>query len=263
MAIEASTRRNIRRDRRVQGETWRRTYNKYFSDDEVMNDFWDCLSPFVQNLPQSPKILYAGSGPGLLGEHVVKKLQGMGFNPRLTLVDASGEQLKANKNGETRKVHQDLLNLGMGEKFDLIIMRSTLDYFSDKKSQVKVLRRLRSHLSKGGFFVNQCASLPTKTERNIADEAYSHFVARHFQWHGDVPYLYGKAGFPKVRRIGFARPLLVTQNEHYRRYQLTENQVEKIRRTLSKMSEKARKNLSPTQGGYYMRFSFPIYLAVK
>lgn len=259
------TKRNLMKDSRVQGRKWLSTYGSYFSSEKILDEFCDMALHRSSQLPKNLNILYVGSASGLLGEQLARKLREKGFNPSLTLVDASKQHLAENRSHETEKINADLLTLNLKRKFDLAIMRSTLDYFPCKAIQIRVLKMIKAHLKKGGLFFNQCASLPTKTERNAADSVYClpSFGRRHFQLHLEVKGLYEKAGFSSVRRVGFASPLEITEKEHVERYGLQKPDVEKVRRILSSLPKNKRKNLKTTKTGYKMKFTFPVYVARK
>ncbi|MEW5955363.1 MAG: class I SAM-dependent methyltransferase [Candidatus Micrarchaeota archaeon] len=139
MRLSQATRVNLARDRRVLGKAWGRVYSKYFSDRRVLDSFVGACSSIAAKLPSEPTVLYVCSGTGLLGGYLSEYLRRKGFAPRLTLVDASAKQLRENKNRTTEKIAADLLNLRLGRKFDLIIMRSSLDYFPSANEQVKAL----------------------------------------------------------------------------------------------------------------------------
>ncbi len=72
----------------------------------------------------------------------------------------------------TKKICCDLLNMNLNKKFDLIIMRSALDYFPTVKIQIDILKILKKHLKKDGIFINQPAYIPDKRERNIISNIY-------------------------------------------------------------------------------------------
>ncbi len=261
--IHSVSKRNLSADRRVLGKPWKKTYRGYFGRRLVMRQFVDAVLPKIPK-KRELRILYAGSGTGALGEELVEALGKKGITAKLTLLDASQEQLSQNSNPKTRKIQGDLLTAQMKELFDVIIMRSTLDYFPSKELQVRVLSRLRNWLAKGGVFFNQAASLPTISERNLADRIYRsnpNIGQRHFQAAQDISAIYQKAGFEKPRKIGDADALELTQTEHEQRYGVSKSQIRQIQRLIQKKPQA--KHLKVTAQGYRLRFGFPIYAARK
>lgn len=261
MKLSMLSKENLKRDRRVLGKGWQTVYGNYFSNKRVTSAFISASKPFLHRLPGNAAVLYVCSGTGLLGESVCAYLRKIGKTPTLTIVDASPDQLRQNKHPLTQKIRQDALFLDLGRKFDLIIMRSSLDYFPTKQLQTKVLARVRRHLNPGGVFINQCAAFPSLQERNIADAIYAStpkIGRRHFQCPSEVPQLYDRAGL-KARLIGNAPSLKLTHQDHCTRYGLTDAEVEKIRGVIR--SAPKTPNIRPTGKGYVINCTFPIYAA--
>ncbi len=266
MPLSSVALQNLHRDRHVLGAAWLSTYNRYFSDERVFDAFIHAARPVLEKLPGRPRILYAGSASGELGERIANFLRERGKKPELTLVDVSREHLALNTNPSTRRILRDVLDLDLSEKFDLAIMRSTLDYFPTPDLQVAVLKRIHKHLAPGGVFLNQATSLPSKTERDLANAVYAttpKIGRRHFQWKGDLPFLYRKAGFENFTHVGEAPSLTITNQEHAERYRVSKKEIAKIRRVISSVRAARRPNLHLTREGYRMRWVFPIYAARK
>jgi len=263
--LSVITRQNVYRDRRVQGREWKNVYGGYFSDERVINSFLRACEPLVEKLPREPSILYVCSGTGLLGERLCAFLRKRGFAPRLTLVDSSEKQLRQNMNPRTEKIVGDLLRLRLGgRKFDLIIMRSSLDYFYSPSLQRRALKRVASLLKLGGVFVNQCCCFPTLKERALACRMRllsSKIGRRLFHWPPELPLLYRAAGFEELRKIGEAPPLRLTEKDHVARYGVTREEIAKIRCLIRRVSKGRFRNVRVTQSGYETLEYFPIYAA--
>lgn len=261
MEVEHQSKMNLIRDKNVVGSPWKKTYKGYFGNKKNVDLFVKKILPFIPK-KKTLNILYAASANGLIGESLIKKLNKKGNANRLTLVDISKEHLKENKNKKTRKVLQDITNLKLNETFDVILMRSSLDYFSSEKMQIKVLKNIRKHLKEDGVFFNQAASMPTIVERNLANRIYTsnkRIGRRHFQCKDDVKQIYAKAGFKKFKKIGDAPVLLIADKEHRERYNLNDQQVERIRKLINKIPKRKRPSIKLIKEGYKMRFVFPIY----
>lgn len=257
------SRQNLRRDSRVLGKSWNRVYGNYFSNLKVIHLFIASSAPLLRRLPLNTSVLYLCGGTGLLGEAFCAYLKHIGKNPSLTLVDASPEQLRQNRNQRTRKIKQDVLFLDLGEKFDVVLMRSSLDYFPRKGLQVQVLKRVARHLKPGGIFLNQSAAFPSIAERNLADTIYASNAKigkRHFQCPPEISGLYRKAGL-RVKLIGHAPILKLNEEDHRKRYGLTNSEVEKIRQIIK--NQPRTKAIKITKKGYEINCSFPIYAARK
>ena len=244
---------NLEKDEKVLGREWLKTYNNYFSDEENIQIFIKSVKPFLPN--KELKILYVGSASGLLGEKLVDSL----CKGELTLVDISQKHLDQNKNDKTRKICCDLLNMDLHEKFDLIIMRSSLDYFSSEKLQVTVLEIIKNHLEKDGLFINQPAYVSSLKDRDILSEIYNETEKignRYFQ-SADLDSIYRKAGLDKFKKIGAGKDLLLTEKEHIERYKIDKEDIDKIQKIIGKDSDSAQE----TEHGYILKFEFPIFLA--
>ena len=263
MKIKHHSKMNPLRDNKVLGAHWKQTYNGYFGNRKNSALFVAKILPFLPKKKQLD-ILYPASASGLVGESLVKKLKQKGVDSKLTLVDISKKHLKENKNSKTRKILQDITDLELDKKFDVILMRSSLDYFSSEKLQIRVLRNIRKHLKEEGVFFNQAASMPSLTERKLADKIYASnkkIGRRHFQCKADVKKLYIKSGFKKFKKIGNAPILLVTEKEHAKRYGFNSQQIVKIKELVAKVPEKKRPKIQTTKEGYKISFVFPIYAA--
>src|SRR3989344_8069421 len=158
MSLEI-TRYNLEKDKNVLGKEWLSTYGGYFSDKENIELFINAVRPILPD--KKLDILYVMSASGLLGEKLIETL-GKGS---LTIVDVSREHLDENKNPKTRKIHGDVLELDLEEMFDVVIMRSSMDYFSSKFLQVKLLEVIKKHLKPDGIFINQPAYIADVEER--------------------------------------------------------------------------------------------------
>ncbi len=261
--MESMSKANLLCDKRVLGKHWKKTYKGYFGSRKNMQIF------VAQLLPYTPKnkelrILYPGSGSGFLGEELAKELEKRKAKAHLWLIDFSKEHLGQNSNPKTKKILGDILKVKLAKKFDLIIMRSTLDYFWNEKSQIRVLKKLKKWLAPDGIFFNQAASMPSTIQRNLADRIYrsnKRIGQRHFQCSSDIAKIYRKGSFDKLKKIGDAPAMVITEKEHCERYGISKKQISKIQKIIEKIPAKKRPNIKITKTGYSMKFVFPIYLA--
>jgi hypothetical protein len=243
----------LERDKNVLGKEWLSTYGNWFSDEENIQLFIDAVKPILPD--RALDILYVASASGLLGERFVESL-GRGT---LTIVDMSQKHLDENKNPKTIKICSDLLEMDLGKKFDVIIMRSALDYFPSRLLQVSVLKILKNHLIEGGLFVNQPAYISDPEERAQMSEAYTSIdkIGNRLFQSSDLDLLYTEAGFGMIRKIGESKDMNLTEQEHIERYELTSEEVARIQTILGGKGN----NFEVTEQGYRMRFEFPIFLA--
>ncbi len=243
------------------GKNWGKVYGGYFSGKKALNAFVKDIRKILKKLPANCKVLYVCSGTGLLGEYICNYLRAIGKNPSLTIVDVSQEQLKENRNSNTRKINRDVRYLQLGEKFDLIIMRSSLHYFPSAELQVRILKQIVKHLKSRGFFVNQCVVFSSMKERNLANHCRPLKMGkRRFLCTADVPILYTKAGLA-IKLIGHAPPILITSRHHVERYGLLRSEVSEIIQAISKVPAALRPNIKITRTGYLFCEEFPIYVA--
>ena len=244
---------NLEKDKRVQGKDWFSTYGNYFADEENIASF---VQTIKSHLPDKElTILYAGSASGLLGERLLSNL-GKGS---LTLVDMSQEHLNANTNPNTEKILGDLLELDLGRKFDLILMRSSLDYFPTRALQVQVLKIIKSHLQDGGVLINQPAYISDVHERDLISGAYNagDKIGKRLFQSTDIGSLYEAAGLEQPVKIGDGKIMYLTEKDHIKRYGLNPDDVAVIQGIL----KGAVQNAQVTKDGYSMKFEFPIFLA--
>ena len=263
--IDARSEFNLIRDKNVLGSEWLRTYNGYFGDRKNIELFIRKILPNIRKKKRL-RILYPCSASGILGENLAKRLREKGVSTELVLVDISKDHLRENRNPKTKKILADIAGLDLGQLFDIIIMRSSLDYFPGEKLQIRVLSNLNRHLCKDGVFFNQAASMPSIIERDLADRIYKsnqRMGRRHFQCKADIEKLYKAAGFGKLKEIGNGTPLLLTEKEHAKRYEINETQVERIQKIICEVPAEKRPNIRATKKGYEMKFVFPMYAAWK
>lgn len=251
--ISTIARNNLKKDKNVLGKKWLKTYNNYFSDKDNIQRFIEVIKPLLAD--KELDILYVASASGLLGEELVKSLK----RGRLTIVDISKKHLEENKNKKTKKVCFDLLKMDLDKKFDLIIMRSSLDYFPSQKLQVSVLKNIKKHLKKDGIFINQPAYISNLDERHQMSDIYNKtrkIGNRHFQ-SSDLHVLYEKAGFSNFKKIGEGKALRLTEKEHVERYEIDERDIKKIQNIIGEDCT----SMKITKSGYKLNFRFPIFFA--
>lgn len=246
---------NLIKDKNVQGKDWLLTYGNYFSDEENIQMFIDAVKPFLDD--REIDILYVGSASGLLGEKLITSL-GSG---QLTLVDISQKHLDDNTNPKTIKVCADLLELNLGKKFDLIIMRSSLDYFPTRALQVQALKIIKKHLLPNGLFINQPAYIPVLDERDLVSDIYNRTskIGDRFFQSVDLEEIYLDAGFQVSQKIGEGKIMNLTERDHIQRYELTAEEVKTIQDMISE--KEGSQYVAVTDGGYSLKFEFPIFLS--
>ena len=244
---------NLSKDKNVLGKNWLKTYNNYFSDEENIKHFADVVLSFLPK--KKLNILYAASASGLLGEELIRHLD----SAKLTLVDVSQKHLAENTNINTKKICCDLLDMDLGEKFDLIIMRSSLDYLPNREFQIQVLKNIKRHLEDGGTFINQPAYISDKKDRDIMSQIYNmtESIGNRFFQSSDLEDIYNEAGFHNFQKIGDGKDLILTDQEHVERYNISQEDILKIRDLIGVGSY----NMRITESGYELRFEFPIFLA--
>ncbi len=249
------TKYNLEKDKKVLGKKWLTTYGGWFSDEENIQNFIDSAQPFIPKGDIS--ILYVASASGLLGERLIVKL-GRGH---LTIVDIGEEHLKENKNPLTIKIKADLLNLDLKKQFDLIIMRSSLDYFPSSDLQIKVLKNIVQHMTPHGVFINQPAFIEDLEERNCISRAYNsnNKIGKRFFQSSDLPFIYSKSGLSSPKKIGEGKIMEINQKDHIDRYDISDDDIDVMKNELKDVKNSA----MVTNTGYIMKFSFPIFLSYK
>jgi len=265
--VHKITEQNLLRDRHVLGKGWNGTYGGYFSDLTIANRFVDAAVPhFFKKGNKNIDIVYACAGNGFLGEVFCQRLQELGANPSLTLIEASKEHLAQNANSKTHKINADLLEVKLARQFDVAIMRSSLDYFPTNQLQREALRCIARHLKPGGVLFNQCAALGTARERNLVDKCYGATISkigkRHFQCDADISKIYYATGFGEVQKIGSAKNLVLTHEDYAKRYKIGAKDIATIRKIIRSAAFK-HPNVRLTQKGYMITFHYPIYAARK
>ncbi len=244
---------NLQKDQNVLGRKWATTYGGYFSDPGNIDFFISTVIPYLSDRPLD--VLYAASASGLLGEKLLEQL-GRGT---LTLVDISKKHLNENINKKTKKICADLFTMDLGHQFDLILMRSSLDYFPSADLQVEVLQTIKQHLKKDGVFINQPAFISDPHERDVMScisQDTRKIGDRYFQ-STDLESFYRKAGFLQFKQIGIGKPMILTQQDHIDRYQITQKDIEAIQQMIPIEAE----SMHVTTTGYKLIFQFPIFLA--
>lgn len=246
---------NLDRDKRVVGKKWLQTYGGWFSDEENIRIFIDLVKPLLPN--KELDILYVASASGLLGERLI---EGLGRG-KLTILDISEKHLKENKNLKTEKIHADILEMDLDKKFDLIIMRSSLDYFPTRDLQIKVLEIIKNHLKEDGLFVNQPAFVSDIESRDRISDAYNCVdkIGKRLFQSKDIISIYTEAGFDIPQKIGDGKIMEIAEHDHVGRYNLDKGEIKLIQKILERDSN----NIKLSKNGYRLRFEFPIYLVFK
>lgn len=276
MELTSIAKKNLNKDKRVLGKAWVKTYGGFFGNKKHMQEFASSVIPFIPK-KETLKILYVASASGGLGEVLCEELRKKGIEAELTLTDMSEKHLNENKNKNTKKICGDLLKLKLKEKYDVIIMRSSLDYFHTKKLQIRALKQISKWLSKEGILINQACSIENKLDRDTADKIYSStnkIGKRHFQCETDIGEIYKKANL-SLKLINKGPILVLTEKDHVKRYNITKEEIKKIQKIISKAqtlkvrAQKGQtriedsKKVKITKTGYELEFIFPIYLSLK
>ncbi len=248
------TQHNLDRDKNVLGKEWLSTYGNWFSDEGNIGAFVDAVKPLLPD--HELDILYVASASGLLGESLLKYL-GKGD---LTIVDISKKHLDENHNPKTKKICVDLLEMNLDKKFDVIIMRSALDYFPSTELQIKVLKIIKEHLKNDGIFINQPAYISDLKQREVVSRLYNSIdkIGKRLFQSVDMPLLYEQAGFSLPKKIGESKDMILTEQEHVERYGLDENDIKQAQIILEGSNGS---NIKVTDHGYKLRFEFPIFMS--
>ena len=244
---------NLDKDKRVLGKPWLSTYGSYFSDPENIQLFVDAAK---SRLPDRElDILYVASASGLLGEALIHAL-GKGT---LTIVDISQKHLNENTNSHTTKICADLLEMDLAQQFDVVIMRSSLDYFPSRKLQVNVLQIIKKHMKRDGIFINQPAYISNSNDCDLMSRAYNSNdkIGKRLFQSKDIGSIYVEAGFSIPEVIGQGKILQVNEQDHIDRYGITTQEIHRIQDILKSCKTYA----TVTESGYTMKFEFPIFLA--
>ncbi|MFA6018346.1 MAG: class I SAM-dependent methyltransferase [Patescibacteria group bacterium] len=246
---------NLDKDKNVLGQKWYSTYGGYFSNLKNIDVFVDALIPLLPN--RSLEVLYVASASGLLGERLIKKL-GQGH---LMLVDVSKEHLDANTNPNTLKICKDLLDLNLGKRYDLIIMRSSLDYFPTMEQQIRVLKILGNHLRGDGLFANQPAYIGNLSERKVISRMYQDCpkIGNRLFQSIDMADVYHEAGFTAPECIGASEDLVTSDRDYQDRYGISAEDIGRIRQMITPDMNYALRTIN----GFELRFEFPIFVSSR
>ena len=248
---------NLAKDGRVLGKKWFQTYGGWFSDYENMQIFTDSVTQTNLLPNRKLEILYVGSASGALGEELIRTL-GQGH---LTLVDISQKHLALNTNPFTTKLCMDVLEMDLRKKFDVVMMRSFLDYFPSAAEQIQVLRIVRNHMRHDGVFINQPAFIPDTNARSIISRAYCSIpnIGRRWFQSWDIDDLYAEAEFNPTLKYGSGKRMRITEQDHIDRYAITPSDVVAIQSIV----KDAKPFAEITEKGYALTFEFPIFANTK
>ena len=124
------------------------------SYDSVSDPQVEMARPVLERLPLSghETVLDAGCGSGRVTEMLLERLP----HGRVIAVDADAamvDKARERLGGRARVEHQDLLELDLGEKVDVIFSTATFHWIPDHDA---LFRRLHAALRPGGRLVAQC-----------------------------------------------------------------------------------------------------------
>jgi ubiquinone/menaquinone biosynthesis C-methylase UbiE len=151
-------------------EDIKKIYRGYFVSKETISSFLACLPSFLN---KEIKICDIGGGQGYLLDQVRKFYKDKGYKVSCWIVDYNKEQLKLAP-PYFYKVCKNALEFYKDNFFDLIIMRSVLQFLLRKNHKIKVLNNIYKSLKLNGYFINQAFFLE-KPDNRIIEKAYRYF----------------------------------------------------------------------------------------
>jgi SAM-dependent methyltransferase len=251
----------IKREERVHGKHWGTLHGGYFSDPEI-------ASPLIQTVREFAKksgvdaLVDLGGGTGAL----LSLLLAEGIDPNIALInlDASDAQLEiAAKNGLScvrGSVNSFLRgDAGADEDTFLFMMRSVLHYFG-QEGLGPVLRHIRTQMQPGEYFVHQTASFRHQHDADFMNELYQ--CMRTPKWYPTVDNLCDCLSREQWRVLEVlpGPPLPLPVEELQMRYDLSNDDLLRIHKRLSRLPDASQDVFKKTENGFCAALHYWIYV---
>jgi len=210
-------------------------FKGYFSSKETLNRFLECL-PKLKS--KKIKIADFGGGSGYLLNQVKKFYQNKNCQVDCWIIDKDNEQLKTASNS-FRKIEESCLRFYKDGYFDIIIMRSVLQFLLSDKDKIAVLNNVCRSLKNNGTFVNQALFLE-KPDNKIVARAYQYFNrSLKIETLEELIKLYNQSNFKNCKIQKFCPIMPVDQNDIQERFNVSKSVINKILNLFSRNIDKA------------------------
>lgn len=234
-------------------------YDGYFSRK-------DCINLFIKSVPDfhgksKIRILDFGGGEGHLLLEVRNHYKNKGKEIEGWILDKNREDLSNSPTG-FNKINQSAVSFVKEGYFDLIIMRSVMQFFLSSKDKVKVLNNIFKSLSKRGVFVNQAFFMESPDNRFL-EKAFGYFGRKlKVETLEGLSKLYGKSKFQHFKRVLFFPKMIMTDQTIKERFGLSDPLISRILR-LFEMNKSDLKSISLNEGHFSIEGSYVLMEALR
>jgi len=205
-------------------EDIRKIYKGYFTRNDVINLFLSSLPKFYN---KKIKIADFGGGSGYLLEKVEKFYKDKNHEVECWLIDKDIDQLQRAPK-RFNKIQENILHFYKNNYFDLIIMRSTLQFVLKKKDKIKVLNNIYTSLKRGGTFINQALFIE-KPDNRFLEEAFRYFNRLlKIETLSKLLDIYERSNFKNCKIINFCPIMTINASDIQERFKLDYSIIRKM-----------------------------------
>ncbi len=253
----------IGKEKIVHGKQWDAFHGGYFSNPSIARPLINTIKDLLQNVP-TDVIVDLGGGTGFLLSQLTSS--DTATRAKWVNVDCSEPQLALAKEQRISRVCSSLANLKRDDIADanqhvFFMMRSVLHYVGEN-GLMPLLCHLRAQAKSGEFFVHQTASFQDSHAADCLNALYKHMHTQ--KWYPTVSDLekhVALAGF-RITATTPAPPLTLTSEALAHRYDLTKNDVARIRETLAHTFGEIDGVFNLTPSGFHADLHYHIYTSV-
>ncbi len=206
-------------------ENFPEIFKGYFSSKDNVNPFLGCL-PDLEN--KNLKIADFGGGSGYLLDQVANFYQNKGCTVDCWLIDNNNEQVR-NAPNKFKKINKNCLKFSKEKHFDIIIMRSVLQFFLNRQEKITVLNNISKSLKEKGTFINQ-ALFFEKPDNKIVAQSYRYFNrSLNIETLEELIGLYNKSSFKNCKIEKFCPTMIVSDSDIKKRFMVNGAVIDKMR----------------------------------
>jgi SAM-dependent methyltransferase len=234
----------------------------WFQDSDVIQNFLLSIDEIAGLLPNEIYFLGIGSGIGNL-EYAVKDRLEQKYNKmvKLTLTDRIIDDTK--KHNDVSIIQVDNKSLPFSDKtFDLVIARSVTHYEKDNEQELRVLSEINRVMTKEGYFITEAPYFSNKEEAKLLYDIHSLLPKQiNLKTYNELLDIHNR-NFAKVSiaKIQPDKLLFVEKKDFLKRYEVSEDTIQKILNLISNYKNEERPNVWVKDNDFGWSIKFAILI---